>query len=262
MVLGWGSVQNITTITRLSALSQDKENWKSNEKGEGERRSPLSERRTLEQNFDSYGSLVGDSMDDPADDNDPEDDDADDEDSSEESFDFSDEDQHTHVKLGQLASTAIAGNDITSSCLYIISLTVVSAGKWAPFCILLVVVLLNLFRSIYTEVVTALPLNGGAYNALLNTTTKGNASVAACLTLLSYTATAVVSAQSSMSYGAVLWCPTLDVDSLGDISDNPCTDYTKYWGTIGLLGSSFFFFCAFTFCCYLFSLFYFGIISS
>ena len=38
---------------------------------------------------------------------------------------------------------------------------------------------------------TAIPLNGGAYNLLLNTTSKNVASLAACLTILSYTATAV-----------------------------------------------------------------------
>jgi len=43
-------------------------------------------------------------------------------------------------------------------------------------------------------------MNGGSYTCLLNTTTKLIGSVAACLTMLSYTATAVVSAQSAMSY--------------------------------------------------------------
>lgn len=47
---------------------------------------------------------------------------------------------------------------------------------------------------------TALPLNGGAYNALLNTTTKGLASLAACLAILSYIATGVVSASEACSY--------------------------------------------------------------
>ena len=124
--------------------------------------------------------------------------------------------------LGQLHSTAIAGNDITSSCLYVISLTYLTAGKLAPFSIFLVVCLLYLFRSIYTEVVTALPLNGGAYNALLNTTTKFNAAVAACLTLLSYTATAVTSAKSSMSYAYLLWCPT-------DTTSSTCEDVSFYF---------------------------------
>ena len=48
--------------------------------------------------------------------------------------------------------------------------------------------------------VGALPLNGGAYNVLLNTTSKSNASIAACLTILSYMATAVISASEAMHY--------------------------------------------------------------
>jgi amino acid transporter len=46
----------------------------------------------------------------------------------------------------------------------------------------------------------ALPLNGGAYNALLNTTTKIVAAVGGTLTVLSYVATAVVSADSAVQY--------------------------------------------------------------
>ncbi|MHB1179041.1 MAG: amino acid permease [Daejeonella sp.] len=48
--------------------------------------------------------------------------------------------------------------------------------------------------------VGALPLNGGAYNVLLNTTSKSNASIAACLTILSYMTTAVISASEGMHY--------------------------------------------------------------
>lgn len=80
--------------------------------------------------------------------------------------------EHRHGGLGELASTAICGNDITSSCLYVSALAIGYAGRWAPFCLLLVAGTLYLFRSIYAEVVGALPLNGGAYNALLNTTSK------------------------------------------------------------------------------------------
>ena len=36
-----------------------------------------------------------------------------------------------HHKLGQLAATAICGNDITSSCLYVSALAIVYAGKVA-----------------------------------------------------------------------------------------------------------------------------------
>ena len=108
--------------------------------------------------------------------------------------------EHKHGGLGELASTAICGNDITSSCLYVSGLAIIYAGRWAPVALLLVAGLLWMFRKIYAEVVGALPLNGGAYNALLNTTSKFRASVAACLTILSYMATAVISAIEAMHY--------------------------------------------------------------
>jgi len=108
--------------------------------------------------------------------------------------------EHKRGGLGQLASTAICGNDITSSCLYVSALSILYAGRWAPLALLLVAGLLWMFRWIYAEVVGALPLNGGAYNALLNTTSKARASVAAGLTILSYMATAVISASEAMHY--------------------------------------------------------------
>ncbi|HRT53384.1 MAG TPA: amino acid permease, partial [Flavobacteriales bacterium] len=105
---------------------------------------------------------------------------------------------HHPKKLGPLPATAIAGNDITSSCLYVSSLAIVHAGVWAVVGLLLVAGVLFLFRRIYGEVVGALPLNGGAYNVLLNSTNKYNASIAACLTILSYMATAVLSGTTAM----------------------------------------------------------------
>jgi len=107
--------------------------------------------------------------------------------------------------LGQFRATAICGNDITSSCLYVSSLAILHAGKLAPLVLIIVAAVLFLFRSIYAEVVGALPLNGGAYNALLNTTSKYRASIAACLTILSYMATAVISASEAMHYFHALW---------------------------------------------------------
>jgi amino acid transporter len=112
---------------------------------------------------------------------------------------------HKHVGLSELPATAICGNDITSSCLYVSALAIISAGKWAWLALLLVAGVLYLFRSIYAEVVGALPLNGGAYNALLNTTSKRIASLAACLTVLSYMATGVISASEAMHYVHSLW---------------------------------------------------------
>jgi amino acid transporter len=103
-------------------------------------------------------------------------------------------------KLGELKATAICGNDISSSCLYVSALTILYAGQFAWISLLVVAFVLYLFRKIYGEVVGALPLNGGAYNALLNTSTKQVASFAACLTVLSYMATAVISASEAMNY--------------------------------------------------------------
>jgi amino acid transporter len=79
------------------------------------------------------------------------------------------------------------------------------AGQYSFISLYLVVLVLYLFRNIYAEVGLALPLNGGAYNVLLNCTTKLIASIAACLTLVSYIATAVVSASSAIAYGDNLW---------------------------------------------------------
>eukprot|EP01091_Cochliopodium_minus_P004727 TRINITY_DN1460_c1_g1_i1.p1 TRINITY_DN1460_c1_g1~~TRINITY_DN1460_c1_g1_i1.p1 ORF type:complete len:693 (+),score=204.88 TRINITY_DN1460_c1_g1_i1:64-2079(+) len=112
--------------------------------------------------------------------------------------------EHHEHKLNQLQSTSIAGNDITSSIFYTIGVATLAAGKLTPISISLVFLVLYLFRSIYSEVCTALPLNGGTYNALLNTTTKGVAALAAALTILSYLATAVVSANSAAHYFVTL----------------------------------------------------------
>ena len=123
-----------------------------------------------------------------------------------------------HKKLNQLAATAICGNDITSSCLYVSSLSIIYAGQYAWISLLMVAGVLYMFRKIYGEAVGALPLNGGAYNILLNTTSKSNASVAACLTILSYMATAVISASEAMHY----------LHSLVNM-------IPVFWATVGLL---------------------------
>ena len=108
-------------------------------------------------------------------------------------------------KLNQLEATAICGNDISSSCLYVSALAIFYAGQYAWISLLMVAGVLFLFRRIYGEVVGALPLNGGAYNALLNTTKKSTASIAAALTVLSYMATAVLSGSEAVKYAHSVW---------------------------------------------------------
>lgn len=108
----------------------------------------------------------------------------------------------THPKLGELSASAICGNDISSSCLYVSAISIMYADQYAWISLLLVGITLFLFRKIYGEVVGALPLNGGAYNVLLNSANKSVASLAACLTILSYVATGVISANEAVHYAA------------------------------------------------------------
>lgn len=113
--------------------------------------------------------------------------------------------EHMPKKLNQLEATAICGNDISSSCLYVSALAIFYTGQYAWISLLMVAGVLFLFRRIYGEVVGALPLNGGAYNALLNTTKKSTASIAAALTVLSYMATSVLSASEAVKYAHSVW---------------------------------------------------------
>ncbi|HZZ98451.1 MAG TPA: APC family permease [Candidatus Saccharimonadia bacterium] len=103
-------------------------------------------------------------------------------------------------KLGVFSSTAIAGNDILSSCLYVCGIAIVFAGIYAPLVFLGIVLVLYLYKHVYVEVVEALPLNGGAYNCLLNATSKSFAAVAGVMTVLSYVATSVISAKTATEY--------------------------------------------------------------
>lgn len=121
-----------------------------------------------------------------------------------------DNDKHKN-SLTTWKATAICGNDISSSCLYVSALCAAQAGVLAPLILLGVSAVLFLFRKIYAEVGSALPLNGGTYTLLLNTTNKKFAAAAACLTILSYMATAVISATEAMHYAHHIfdWIPVI-----------------------------------------------------
>lgn len=110
-----------------------------------------------------------------------------------------------HGLLDAFSSTAIAGNDILSSCLYVCGIAIIFAGVWAPFIFIVIGLVLYLYKHVYTEVVEALPLNGGAYNCLLNASTKSLAAVAGVMTTLSYVATSVISAKTASEYVHTVW---------------------------------------------------------
>lgn len=110
-----------------------------------------------------------------------------------------------HGLLDAFSSTAIAGNDILSSCLYVCGIAIIFAGVWAPLIFVVIGLVLYLYKHVYTEVVEALPLNGGAYNCLLNASTKSLAAVAGVMTTLSYVATSVISAKTASEYVHTVW---------------------------------------------------------
>ena len=108
--------------------------------------------------------------------------------------------EHGHHKLNQFFATAICGNDILSSALYVSSVAIIFTGVYAPIILLLICLVLFFYKSVYTEVVEALPVNGGAYNCLLNATAKPVAATAGVMTILSYVATACISGTDGVAY--------------------------------------------------------------
>lgn len=113
-----------------------------------------------------------------------------------------DENSHSDEskKLGQWFATAICGNDILSSALYVSGIAIIFAGVFAPLVLAFIGVVLFFYKKVYTEVVEALPINGGAYNCLLNGTSKTVAAIAGVMTILSYVATAVLSGKTGIEY--------------------------------------------------------------
>lgn len=105
-----------------------------------------------------------------------------------------------HVKLGQWFATSICGNDILSSALYVSGVAIIFAGVFAPVVLAIIGLILFFYKSVYIEVVEALPINGGAYNCLLNATSKWLAAAAGSITILSYMATAVLSGKEAVEY--------------------------------------------------------------
>lgn len=104
--------------------------------------------------------------------------------------------------LDSFRSTAISGNDLMASVLYTTGVVCVASGQLAPIVMLLCVFALYPFVTIFQECGTALPLNGGIYTTLLNSSNKFFATFAAACCLIDYAATAVVSAASCTSYAS------------------------------------------------------------
>ncbi|ETK95758.1 hypothetical protein F441_01393, partial [Phytophthora nicotianae CJ01A1] len=103
-------------------------------------------------------------------------------------------------KLGEWTATSISGNAILSSVLFSAGQTIAKAGKLAPVTQLFVVTVVYCLRWVFEEVMSAVPLNGGFYTAMLNSAPKKVAAICAVFSMLSYLSTAVVNGVSAMNY--------------------------------------------------------------
>ena len=109
---------------------------------------------------------------------------------------------HQKQRLTPFQSTSVAGNDLLGSVLYTTGIVCAACGQLGPIAMLMAVIALLPFRAIFKENGLALPLNGGVYVNMLNATSKIAATFAVSCSLISYSATAVVSAASCTSYAA------------------------------------------------------------
>ncbi|HEY9787039.1 MAG TPA: amino acid permease, partial [Candidatus Obscuribacterales bacterium] len=97
-------------------------------------------------------------------------------------------------------AAAIVGADIGTSVFYSTGVIRTYVGFAAPLMILAVCILMWLFKQTYEEGCAASPFNGGAYMMVLQTVGRRLAMVVGALTILSYLATAAVSAISGAFY--------------------------------------------------------------
>lgn len=102
--------------------------------------------------------------------------------------------------LSEWTATAISGNDILSSVLFTAGLTTAKAGKLAPVAQVIVSIVIYCMRWVLEEVVSAVPLNGGCYSAILNSSSKRLAAFSSVFSILSYLATGVVCGVAAFNY--------------------------------------------------------------
>jgi amino acid transporter len=103
-------------------------------------------------------------------------------------------------KLAWWLAAGLVGADIGTSVFYGTGVLFPHVGFAAPFFIFAVAVCMWLFKTTYQEGCSVSPLNGGAYTMVLQTVGRRAALMVGSLTILSYLATAVVSALSGALY--------------------------------------------------------------
>jgi amino acid transporter len=107
---------------------------------------------------------------------------------------------HGDMLLSWWLAAGIVGADIGTSVFYSTGVIRPMVGFAAPIVITIVCLLMWFFKSTYEEGCAASPFNGGAYMMVLQTVGRRVAMVVGALTILSYLATAAVSALSGAFY--------------------------------------------------------------
>ncbi len=113
--------------------------------------------------------------------------------------------KHRAHQLTWWLGAGLVGADIGTSVFYSTGVLYPLVGFAAPFFITFVCLAMWLFKTTYQEGCAVSPLNGGAYAMVLQTIGRRAALVVGSLTILSYLATAVVSALSGAQYLSTLW---------------------------------------------------------
>lgn len=114
----------------------------------------------------------------------------------------------TKPHAGTLAwwmAAGLVGADIGTSVFYSTGVLFPTVGFAAPFFVLMVALCMWFFKTTYQEGCSVSPLNGGAYTMVLQTIGRRMALVVGSMTVLSYLATAVVSALSGSLYLSAIW---------------------------------------------------------
>lgn len=102
-------------------------------------------------------------------------------------------------------AAGMVGADIGTSVFYSTGIIFSHVGFAAPWFVLLVALAMWIFKVTYQEGCSVNPLNGGAYSMALTTLGRRAALVIGSLIILTYLATAVVSALSGAYYLSSLW---------------------------------------------------------
>ncbi|TDL27804.1 hypothetical protein BD410DRAFT_893978 [Rickenella mellea] len=107
---------------------------------------------------------------------------------------------HGHPILGEWMASAVAANDVLGSVFYALPTLVSVAGVYSPISLFVATLTIFLWRPIFEELASALPITGANYTYLLNVSSKSFALAAAALALLDYVTTAVISAATASAY--------------------------------------------------------------